>query len=92
MGRPLASMSIINVFIAVGAALIIYLMGAAMIRSFNSPPPGDPDPTDVEPVDYRFRCEVCGTLVTMTAAPTAAVPEAPRHCREDMTLVVEQGL
>ena len=45
-------MSIINVFIAVGAALIIYLMGAAMIRSFNSPPPGDPDPTDVEPVDF----------------------------------------
>ena len=30
-----------------------------------------------------------GAEVTMTAAPEGFDPEAPRHCREDMLLVVE---
>ena len=36
-------------------------------------------------------CSVCGTEVTMTSAPEDEIPNAPRHCREDMNLVVEGG-
>jgi hypothetical protein len=42
-------------------------------------------------VNYRYRCTVCGTEVTMTSAPDGEAPDAPRHCREDMSLVVEGG-
>ncbi len=55
------------------------------------PPPAEPDPTAIRKVHYRYRCGVCGTEVTMTAAPEGEVPNAPRHCREDMNLVVERG-
>ena len=65
------------------AAVLIYVVGAAVVRKFNIPPPAEPDPADLRPVDFRFRCVVCGAEVTMTAAATEE-PEAPRHCREDM--------
>lgn len=81
----------LRVLIAVCAALAFYLAGAAAVRYFNQPPPPEPARRDVQPVDYKFRCEVCGVEVTMTAAPAEEVPEAPRHCREDMTLVIEAG-
>jgi len=51
--------------------------------------PEDPDPEKVRVVSERFRCSICGAEVTMTAAPEGFDPEAPRHCREDMLLVVE---
>mgnify|MGYP001586922668 CR=1 FL=1 len=82
---------LIRLLIAISAALVFYLVGAAAVRYFNQPPPPEPALRDVQPVDYKFRCEVCGVEVTMTAAPAAEVPDAPRHCREDMTLVAEAG-
>jgi endogenous inhibitor of DNA gyrase (YacG/DUF329 family) len=33
-----------------------------------------------------FRCSICGTEVRMTSA-NDEVPDAPRHCQEDMDLV-----
>ena len=77
--------------IAVAVALAIYLAGAAVVRSFTVSPPAEPDQESLRPVHFRFRCIVCGTEVTMTSAPDGELPNAPRHCREDMTLVVEGG-
>ena len=82
---------VLKVALAVAVALAIYLAGAAVVRSFTFPPPAEPDPESLRPVHFRFRCIVCGTEVTMTAAPAGELPDAPRHCREDMTLVVEGG-
>lgn len=79
----------VKVVIAVVVALTIYVIAAGMIRSFNADPPAEPEPGDLRPVHYRYRCIVCGAEVTMTAAPGDEVPEPPRHCREDMALVVE---
>ena len=45
--------------------------------------PAEPDPDDVVPVDQRYRCEVCGAEVVMTAANSEQEIVAPRHCRED---------
>jgi hypothetical protein len=81
----------IKVLIAVGAALAFYLAGAAVVRGFMRVPPAEPDVRLLRSVNYRYRCTVCGTEVTMTATPEGDVPDAPRHCREDMSLVVEGG-
>jgi hypothetical protein len=81
----------LKVVIALIAALTIYVIAAGIIRSFNAEPPAEPDPGELRPVDYEYRCVVCGAEVTMTAAPGDEVPEPPRHCREDMALVVEAG-
>ena len=101
----------VRVLVAVAAALVIYLIGVRIVRVMMAPaPPDEPDLSKLKPVDYRYRCMVCGTEVTMTATPdpdldgddaagdgaggdgagaqaAAAVPDAPRHCREDMALL-----
>jgi hypothetical protein len=69
---------------AVVAMLAIYLAGAGTLRKFKIAPESEPDPSQVVPVDARFRCIVCGAEVTMTAAQEGHGLEAPRHCREDM--------
>jgi hypothetical protein len=75
---------ILRVLVAVVAAVVIYLMGASVLRKFKVAPDEEPDPEQVVPVDLRFRCIVCGAEVQMTSAQSADDVEAPRHCREDM--------
>jgi hypothetical protein len=74
---------VLRVVVAVGAAVVIYVIGAAVLKKFKIAPPEEPDPADLRPVDARFRCGVCGAEVTMTVSASDE-PEAPRHCREDM--------
>jgi hypothetical protein len=78
----------VRILIAVVAAVLIYLLAVRMVRGMLRPgPPDEPDLSTLRPVDYRYRCGVCGAEVTMTAAPGDEDPDAPRHCKEDMTLV-----
>jgi len=77
--------TVLRIVLAVAVALVVYVIGASMLRKFHVAPPEEPDPEDIQPVDLHFRCIVCGAEVTMTAAQEA--PEPPRHCREDMVLV-----
>jgi hypothetical protein len=78
---------IVRSAVAVLAMLVIYLIGAGMLRKFKIPPDSEPDPEQVVAVNARFRCVVCGAEVTMTAAQDAEELDAPRHCREDMERV-----
>jgi hypothetical protein len=78
--------SVLRIVLGVGVALLLYLLGVAMLRKFQVAPPEEPDPDDIRPVHMQFRCIVCGAEVTMTAAQ-GDDPEAPRHCREDMVLI-----
>lgn len=80
-----------KILLAIGAALTIYLIAAAAVRAFSRLPPPEPDEILMRAVNYRYRCIVCGTEVVMTSAPDGEAPYAPRHCREDMSLVVEGG-
>ena len=73
--------------IAVVGALLIYLIGAGILRKFKIAPGEEVDPERVVPVNQRFRCGVCGAEVVMTAAQGGGDIEAPRHCREDMVEV-----
>jgi hypothetical protein len=77
----------LRVLIALAGCIGIYLVGVKVVRVLLMPPPPDePDVSKLRAVDLRYRCMVCGTEVTMTAAPDAEAA-APRHCREDMQLV-----
>ena len=83
--------TLFKVAVAIVASLCIYLSATFVIRFFTHGPPAEPEIGRLRKVDYRYRCSVCGTEVTMTAAPEDELPNAPRHCREDMNLVVEGG-
>ena len=78
---------VLRVAIALVAIVGIYLLGAAVLAKFKIAPPAEPDPDQIVPVDFTFRCVVCGAQVVMTAAQAGAEIEPPRHCREDMVLV-----
>ena len=81
--------TIVRFGVALAAAVILYLLGAALVRNFSSvePPDDEPDPANLEDVDYRYRCIVCGAQLVLFAAPEGDMPDAPRHCREPMVLV-----
>ena len=81
--------SFLYVLMAIAIALAIYLIGAGAIRSFHrGEPPPDPDERrDLEDVDYRYQCIVCGAQAVLYAAPEGEVPDPPRHCREPMALI-----
>jgi hypothetical protein len=82
---------IFTVLYVIGAlvvALLIYLLGAAMVRNLaRGEPPPEPEDAELEDVDYRYQCIVCGAQAVLYAAPEGEVPEAPRHCREPMALI-----
>jgi hypothetical protein len=78
----------IRVLVALSAAVVLYLIAARLIRNFShTPPPRDPAEAQLEDVDYRYRCVVCGAQAVVYAAPEGEVPDPPRHCREPMVLV-----
>jgi hypothetical protein len=81
--------TIVRFVIALGAAVFLYLIGAALVRNFSSaePPPDEPDVANLEDVDYRYRCIVCGAQMVMYASQAGEVPDPPRHCREPMLLM-----
>ncbi len=94
MSAPFALSAVgwtLRTIVAVIAMLAIYLLGAGMLRKFKINPDEEPDPEQVVSVNARFRCIVCGTEVTMTAAQSADDLEAPRHCREDMVPIGPVG-
>ena len=76
---------ILKVGIAVFAAVVIYLIAARSIANYSKgDPPPDPSEAELEDVDYRYQCIVCGAQVVLYAAPEGEQPAAPRHCREPM--------
>jgi hypothetical protein len=77
---------ILNVAVAAVAAWAILRLGVAMLAGLARPLPEPPPPGELRKVKLVFRCDVCGTEVRMTAAPTEE-PEPPRHCQDDMRLV-----
>lgn len=66
--------------------LVVMKIGLFFIRGFAQPLPAPPPPGEMRKVNLRFRCELCGAEVKMTAAAEEE-PEPPRHCQEDMALV-----
>lgn len=78
--------SIVAVAIAVIAGWLILKIGFSMLSGLATPLPPPPPPGELRKVRLTFRCSICGTEVRMTSA-NDEVPDAPRHCQEDMDLV-----
>jgi hypothetical protein len=76
----------VSVLIAVVVAAVIFRLGLGMLRGLARPIPEPPPPGELRKVKIMYRCSICGTEVRMTTA-TNEMPEAPRHCLEDMDLV-----
>ena len=65
---------VLRVIIAVVAAVVIYVVAARTIANFSkSDPPPDPSEAELEDVDYRYRCIVCGAQVVLYAAPEGGI-------------------
>jgi hypothetical protein len=79
-------MFVLKFLIALAAAAVIFRIGFVMILSMATPLPVPPPPGELRKVKLVYRCSNCGAELRMTKA-NDEVPEAPRHCMEDMDLV-----
>jgi hypothetical protein len=77
---------LLAVAIAVAAGWLILKAGFAVMSGLATPLPPPPPAGELRKVRLLYRCSLCGTEVRMTSA-NDEVPEAPRHCMEDMDLV-----
>jgi hypothetical protein len=78
--------AIIGILAVVLIALVVIKVGVALLRGLGTPLPPPPPPGEMRKVNLKYRCSVCGAEVKMTLA-TEELPDAPRHCQEDMDLV-----
>ena len=77
---------IVNVIVAVVAAVVLLRVGMKILGGFARPVPEPPDPGELRKVRLTYQCSICSTTVRMTMA-NDEVPEPPRHCQEDMDLI-----
>jgi hypothetical protein len=82
----LTGANLLAVLLAVAVAGLLMRAGMAMLGGFARPVDPPPPPGELRKVRIQFRCSICGTEVRMTAA-NDEMPEAPRHCQDDMDLV-----
>jgi hypothetical protein len=75
----------VKIVIGFVAFLVIMRMGLWFLRGLSRPLPV-PDEGELRRVNLKYRCSICGAEVKMTKAGEE-LPEAPRHCMEDMQLV-----
>lgn len=77
-------MTVLEVLIAVAIGVAIF-WSIRRILAVLATPPAEIDPDGVVPVEHHYRCSICGTELTVTAA-SLTEKEPPKHCREEMTL------
>ena len=78
--------AVIGILVVAAIALLVIRVGLAMLRGLGTPLPPPPPAGEMRKVNLKYRCSVCGAEVKMTLA-TEELPDAPRHCQEDMDLV-----
>ncbi len=79
--------TLFNVALALGAAYVIFKIGFAMLGGLARPLPEPPPPGEMRKVKLRYRCSLCGLEIRIDKAMDED-PPPPRHCMEDMDLVV----
>lgn len=79
-------MNVVNTVVAILVAAVVLKVGVMMLRSFAQPVPEPPPAGELRRVRLTYRCDICGTELRMTMA-NDEVPDPPRHCQDDMTLV-----
>ena len=82
-------MPLFKVVVAVVVVVVLIRAGLALLRALATPVPEPPPPGDLRKVKLQYRCSLCGTEVRMTVA-TEENPDPPRHCMEEMEIVVTE--
>ncbi|NIN11919.1 MAG: hypothetical protein GTO05_17480 [Gemmatimonadales bacterium] len=77
-------MTLPKILIAVAIGVAIFWILRRILTVLATPPP-EIDPGGLEAVEDHYRCSICGTELTVTAASLTET-EPPKHCREEMTL------
>ena len=77
----------LKIILAVAVAMVLLRMGIAILRMLATPLPEPPPVGELRKVKLQYRCSLCGTEVRMTVA-TDEKPEPPRHCMDDMELLI----
>lgn len=77
------------VWVAIGLFLVrfIWKVGFGMLRSMTTSLPPPPPTGEMRRINVRYRCSVCGVELRLTMAPDEQ-PPPPRHCLEDMDVIV----
>lgn len=78
--------TVLQVLVAVAAGVLIWKVGTAMLGSFARPVPEPPPPGELRRVRLRYKCPMCGMEIRIDRAGEE-LPEAPRHCMDEMELV-----
>jgi hypothetical protein len=71
---------------AVVLGMVVWKVGVSLLRGITTPLPAPPPAGEMRKVNLRYRCSICGVELKMTLA-NDELPDAPRHCQEDMDLV-----
>ncbi len=78
--------AILPLVVAAVVVGLLFKVGYAMLGGLAQPVPEPPPAGELRKVKIMYRCSICGTEVRMTTA-NDEMPDAPRHCLEDMDLV-----
>jgi hypothetical protein len=66
-------------------------VGFIILKMLATPPPEPPPAGELRKVKLQYRCSLCGTEVRMTTANNET-PDPPRHCMDEMDLLVIEEL
>tara|TARA_Y100000590_G_scaffold153674_1_gene176502 strand:- start:427 stop:675 length:249 start_codon:yes stop_codon:yes gene_type:complete len=80
---------VLKVLVAVVVVVVVIRLGLGLLRTLATPLPSPPPPGELRKVKLQYRCSLCGTEVRMTVA-TEEHPDPPRHCMDEMELVVTE--
>lgn len=86
IGMVISDVSVVSLLVAVVMGALIFKSGFAMLGGMSQPVPEPPPPGELRKVKINYRCSICGAELRMTIA-NDEMPDAPRHCLEDMDLV-----
>ena len=78
---------VINVIIAILIFVVVLRTGLWALRLVATKPPPPPPRGELRKIDAKYRCSVCGMEMKVTLSPDQE-PDAPRHCMEEMDLLV----
>jgi len=86
-GVLLGDVDVVPMAVATFAGALILKAGFAILGSMAQPIPEPPPAGELRKVKIEYRCEICGSELRMTVA-NDEMPDPPRHCLEDMVLIV----
>ena len=82
-------MTALKIIAALAAFAVIVRVGIALIGFIGRKPPEPPPPGELRKINVRYRCSVCGMEMRIVLAADEQ-PEPPRHCMEEMDLVLTE--